>query len=235
MTMSENKDVDWDSVRRFSAPGNFGDGLKMGTIQAFEVLSEGGLVDNTNYEAFYDLETYLFETVQQRFQTQGRLSTFDFFCIVIWKANRAKTKIARRLSEKCENNLDLAVYRLTSEIFEARIPERQLYVLMHDWGFLLPMASAILTVLYPAEFTIYDVRVCDALNDFHKLSNTTNFPLIWEGYVKFVDAVKAAAPQHLSLRDKDRYLWGKSFFEQLKNDVYNGFSNRRENSTTRKL
>ena len=39
---------------------------------------------------YYDLETYLFDDVHDRFHRQGSLSAFNFFAIVVWKANRAK-------------------------------------------------------------------------------------------------------------------------------------------------
>ena len=32
----------------------------------------------------------------------------------------------------------------------------------------------------------------------------------WNGYQRFVAAVRAAAPGELSLRDCDRWLWGKA-------------------------
>ena len=86
------------------------------------------------------------------------------------------------------------------------------------------MASAILTVLYPEEFTVYDVRVCDSLGDCHKLSNVTDFEKLWHGYVEFKSKVSQAVPDELSLRDKDRYLWGKSFHEQLSIDIEKAFA-----------
>lgn len=50
-----------------------------------------------DYATYYDLEGYLFSEVSGRFQRDRRLSAFDFFCVVIWKANRSKSKVARRL------------------------------------------------------------------------------------------------------------------------------------------
>jgi hypothetical protein len=95
---------------------------------------------------------------------------------------------------------------------------------MQDWGFLLPMASAILTVLYPHDFTLYDIRVCGALGDFQLVQNRTHYDDLWDGYSKYVAAVKSAGPAALSLRDKDRWLWGKSFHEQLQQDIEQKFS-----------
>jgi hypothetical protein len=41
-----------------------------------------------DFRTYYDLETYLFDTVSRRFAEEHTLTAFDFFCIVIWKANR---------------------------------------------------------------------------------------------------------------------------------------------------
>ena len=192
-----------------------------------------------DYRDYYDLEGYLFGTVTQRFAHQGLLGAFDLFCIVIWKAERSKVYAARRLIKRSgTDDLEQAARQLTEGI--ARQPnarERLRYLCSPDpWGFRLATGSAILTVLYPDEFTVYDARVCKQLTecaDFLKLQNKTNFDKLWEGYQKFIravkletpnglplrDAVKLETPNGLPLRDKDRYLWGKSFHDQLKCDI----------------
>ncbi|MEK3984261.1 hypothetical protein MHB77_12765 [Paenibacillus sp. FSL K6-3166] len=91
------------------------------------------------------------------------------------------------------------------------------------------MATAILTALYPAEFTVYDIRVCDELNDCHKLKNLSSFESIWSGYEAYIQMVKSATPEDLSLRDKDRFLWGRSFSRQLEYDISQGFSKSQAN------
>ena len=77
-------------------------------------------------------------------------------------------------------------------------------------------ASAILTVCYPDEFTVYDIRVCGMLGGYRGLE-AVKFERMWEGYQEFMGAVKRKAPAGLSLRDKDRWLWGKSRYEELRN------------------
>ena len=179
-----------------------------------------------DYLEVYNLEIYLFETVHGRFHEQGHLSAFDFFCIVIWKANRAKSKVAKKLLKKGYDNLDAAVYDLTSGVHSCSSPQDKLRYLW-DWGnweFYLPMASAILTVLYPEEFTIYDERVCSSLGAFSDLKNISKFEKLWPRYLDFRQAVEKAAPEGLTLRDKDRYLWGKSFSRQLVDDLVSKFS-----------
>jgi hypothetical protein len=182
-------------------------------------------MESRDYLQYYDLETYLLDTVRTRFQQDGRLSTFDFFCIVVWKSNRAKSKIARRLlSISGQTDLESAVEKLTAGLFSCANDRERLHYLWYEWGFRLPMASAVLTILYPESFTVYDTRVCTCLRDFGSLGNTANFDALWEGYLRFRQAVSQAAPARLSLRDKDRYLWAESFAEQLDANIKTCFN-----------
>lgn len=173
-----------------------------------------------DYLSQYNQESYIFETIRNRFATQGYLNAYDFFSIIIWKANRAKTKIAQRLLKSNKfDNLDDAVKTLTIGINQAPDHKERLRHLMMEWGFQLPMATAILTALYPDDFTVYDVRVCEELKDFHSLKNLVSFESIWTGFLAYKQQVELAAPEGLSLRDKDRYLWGRSFSRQLEKDI----------------
>jgi len=186
-------------------------------------LQSGTVMD---CKQFYSLERYLFEIVGERFREQGFLGAFDFFCIVIWKANRAKSKIARKIDNLPGGSLDERVRYLTKTLYEKQTRKDRLSYLMNDLKFPLPMASAILTVLYPDKFTVYDVRVCSQLSDkeIHlRLANKSNFEKVWKGYMDFKKAVEDAVPHESRLRDKDRYLWGESFHEQLSTDIRNEF------------
>lgn len=174
-----------------------------------------------NLGDYYDLESYLFKTVNNKFKVDHYLNAADFFCIIIWKANRAKTTVINRLKKK--GDLDKYIKSLTSNIYKAHDMEEKLKIIMDKdkgGGFLLPMASAILAVLYPNDFTVYDIRVCNSLEtdpsgEYHKLAHKTKFSEIWAGYQKFKNAVLEINPTNLSLRDKDRYLWGMSFKADL--------------------
>jgi hypothetical protein len=174
------------------------------------------------YLKFYDLESYILTDVRKSFNRDKYLSAFDFFCIIIWKANRAKTKIAQRLV-KINPDLNQCIRDLTNKIFEAPESKQKMKILMSDFGFRLPMASAILTILYSETFTVYDMRVCDTLCKFKGIDNITNFDNLWKSYQDYISCVKAYEPTNLSLRDKDRYLWGKSFHKQLTSDLKNNF------------
>ena len=177
----------------------------------------------TSFMKYYNLENYILTDVRNNFNKEGYINAFDFFCIIIWKANRAKTRIAQRLSNR-NHDLEQSVRELTSKIFKATDQKEKLEVLLVDYGFRLPMSSAILSILYPDSFTVYDVRVCDTLNNFKGLDNKSNFDELWRGYEDYINCVRAYGPQNLSLRDKDRLLWGKSFYEQLTKDIKSKFT-----------
>lgn len=175
-----------------------------------------------DFLGFYHLESYLFATVQARFHRDGKLDAFDFFSIIVWKANRAKSIIGRRLISQYNATLEAAVETLTKGLHAQSSAEARLHYLMTTGGFRLPMASAILCVLWPDEFTVYDVRVCASLGEFEKLGNRPA-DKVWEGYTEYLKAVRDREPKQLSLRDKDRLLWGQSAASQLRSDIASGF------------
>jgi hypothetical protein len=178
-----------------------------------------------DYLKYFDREHYLFEDVHKRFHKEHSLGAFDFFSIVIWKANRAKSKIAHRLlktDRKSKRDLNARCRVLTRAIHAAHDHKERLRILIKDWGFALPMASAILAVCYPDDFALYDYRVRDQIKDFPKLT-TTNFDRLWEGYQEYVASICKLAPQQEKLRDKDRFLYGKSNAVQLKSDILKSF------------
>lgn len=164
--------------------------------------------------------------VQKSFTKNGHLNAFEFFCIIIWKANRAKTKIFNRLIGS-EPDIEKVVFKLTSAIHSAKKDNEKLRILMFDFGFRLPMASAILAILYPENFTVYDYRVCETLDKYKNIHNIKNFEKLSTQYFEFVESVKLLAVKHGSLRDTDRFLWGKSFHAQLTSDLKQNFAKNR--------
>src|SRR4051812_18770519 len=107
---------------------------------------------NPNPVRYYNLESYLLTEVRNRFNSEGSIGAFDFFSIVIWKANRAKSRIAKRLlrvDQQHRTALEPIVRDLTHSLHKALDGESRLRLLIDQWGFMLPMASAILSVLWP--------------------------------------------------------------------------------------
>ena len=194
--------------------------LPMGEGRYFYNILKGNRMD---YLKLYDLEKYLFDVVRSNFERDRKLNAFDFFCIIIWKANRAKSIIAKILLEKDGNrrkDLDAIVGDVTKSLADTDAEKEKMRILIEKWEFRLPMASAILSVLWPDKFTVYDVRVCEQLGgDYKTIQDQACFEDLWNGYNRYIEAVQNIVPEVAILRDKDRILWAKSFEKQLNKDI----------------
>ncbi len=187
------------------------------------------MLNKTTYNSdnlkFYFLESQYFPEIVNNYHLNKRLSAFEFFAIISWKSNRPKPAIAKWLLENYETkNLDEAVLNFTGALYNIENQAKFTHLLKCN-GIGLAVASAILSVLHEDDFTIYDYRVCETLTDFKKLANwDSNNEKLWDEYSKYVEAVRNLKPTEMSLRDKDRYLWGDSFRKQLEADIKNKFS-----------
>jgi hypothetical protein len=183
-----------------------------------------------NYLKYYDLEKYLFGPVRERFNQEGVIDPVDFYMILIWKSNRSKNYGKDRLFEAA-GNFPNAVRKISDAIYHAHEPKEKLKILLDDpWKFSVALGSAILTALYPLEFTVCDTRVCTQLHKMMKSPPPPPFPktlsasasrydLVWRQYQLFKKAVEDHTSPELCLRDKDRYLFSKSFYEQALEDA----------------
>jgi hypothetical protein len=167
---------------------------------------------------YYDDESYLIDDVGRWFRTSGEIDPADFWMILLWKANRAKGYHRDRLKRLSRGSFADAVRQISSQLREASTDKDRLRVLMMNWEFPVPTATAILTILYPDRFTVYDYRVREVLDLDYDLSQRTYSDQLWVDYKRFLETVKASAPAHLSLRDKDRWLTGKSYREQIESE-----------------
>ncbi len=170
---------------------------------------------NNNYAKFYWLETEFFPEIHKFFHKEHYLKPEHFFSIIIWKRNASKTIIKRGLLSS-GLSLDVAVRNLTEEIFKAGKKEK-LNILIQRKGFQLAIASALLTVLYPDDFTVYDVRVRGQLNYPDITYTNGNAEKYFNDYLPQVLKKGREITQNptLSLRDCDRVLWAKSWHEDL--------------------
>ena len=167
---------------------------------------------------FYNVEDYLFSVVTTKFETTGQIDAIEFYAILDWKASRARTRHLRRL-RLIAGNFEVAVQSICSELVTARSDEERLGFLITKWQFKLPTATAILTVLYPERFTIYDVRVCRALGGHDSLGSQRWSSTLWQHYQSFVRAVRQAAPNAKCLRECDQFVWGQDKEKVLRADL----------------
>ena len=164
-----------------------------------------------DYIKYYNLEQYLFDAATRHFKERNHLTPEDFLAIVIWKRNASKTQVIRGIRSSGKT-----VQSLTEEIYRTGDREGKMKILLDIKGLGLAIASAILTVLYPEEFTVIDYRVINSLKalSIPIAGNPTNSI---EDYFSYLDSCKKEAKKHgLSLRDFDRALWGKDFYEGAK-------------------
>jgi thermostable 8-oxoguanine DNA glycosylase len=166
------------------------------------------LLDRDYYSKFSSIENYLFNDVHNNFLKNHKLTVTEFYSIVIWKANRAKGYIKNGLLEA-----KTTVNQLTSRIYSTENIRGKIELLTNINGIGYPIASAILTVCYPDEFTIVDYRAVRSLKRYGIAMNgnpSTNI----NSYLNYVSICKKTAQDnHLTLRELDKYLWGYDFIE----------------------
>ena len=175
-------------------------------------------MDKTDYRKFYYVERYLLNEVRPRFQKTGELDPADFYSILTLKAARAKNYHKKRLTKQ-GHSFGNAVREIASDLHRSINCQHRLKVLMDKWRFSLPTASHILTILYPHAFTVYDWRVCKEVRCNYKRWHSRRFSdALWSHYECFKQAVIKETPAHLSLRDKDRFLIGRSIRGSIEHD-----------------
>lgn len=178
----------------------------------------------TDPSALGRLEDFLFGTVGPHFRETGAISPEDFWLILIWKANRAKGQARWRIEQATGLSWSDAVPKIAKNISDAENDEARLRSLMTgNWKFRLPTASAILSVLYPDQFSVYDVRACETLEaeglGDHHLLDWPYTVKTWPGYQRFLAAVRAAGPAQATLRQNDYYLWGRSLLRSVRSEL----------------
>ncbi|MEK7614362.1 MAG: hypothetical protein AAB428_01715 [Patescibacteria group bacterium] len=185
-----------------------------------------------NFLKFYWLEQKYLKEVRASFQKNGYLTTEQFFAVVKWKRAGNAELIKRiflkdKLNQVNENNwLEKKVRNITNDVKRATENQARLEVLIKQPGIKLAMASAILTILYPNNFTVYDWRVRGQLKE-HRNNKGKEYPDItyssnviqryFDEYIPQVTELgrKIAQNNKLSLRNCDRLLWAKSWYEDL--------------------
>jgi hypothetical protein len=167
-----------------------------------------------DYSKYHELEKYLFDEVGLSYRKNGRLTVQDFFCIIIWKSNRSKSTIKKKIIRD-SGSLKKGVNQIAKGISEGETDLQKLRFLVIERKFYLPIASSILAVLYPQRFTIYDYRVCSQLNKYHDLSYKRSEKAV-TGYFLYKKDVVDKVSVKKKLREKDKFLWGKSFYVDLK-------------------
>jgi hypothetical protein len=171
-----------------------------------------------DYLKFYDDEWYLLNEVGPSFRRTGELDVVDFYMMLVWKSNRAKNYHVKRLKKIADGTLENAVSQIAKGLWTYTDRKQRLRLLMDKWWFSLPTASAILTLLFPDEFTVYDYRVRMEVGLKSDLSQRVFSDAMWAEYEDYQSRVENVAPSHLNLREKDRYLTARSIRKEAEAD-----------------
>ena len=108
-----------------------------------------------DYLRFYEFssEEHLFQYVSGNFQRNGCLTAEELFAVIIWKSNRSKTRIREGILRTGKS-----VEEITRGMHQHATAEEKVKTLLDIDGIGIPIASAILTVCYPHQFTVVDYK-----------------------------------------------------------------------------
>jgi hypothetical protein len=134
---------------------------------------------------------------------------------LVWKANRAKNYGKKRLVAKAGTFAE-AVRQIAAALHKATSRKQRLEILMRRWGFRFATATAILTILYPDDFTVFDRNVCDEVGFGYRPWADRRFSdALSRYYESYQQAVVAQTPGETALRDSDRFLFGRYVHKEL--------------------
>ena len=124
---------------------------------------------------------------------RGTGSAADVHIISKWKSPRSSGRVRKNSAHEIEDAIRLAVSALTDRA--------ALAVLVGLKGVDVPVASAVLSAIFPERFTIIDFRALEALG-VKRPSPQIDF------YLEYLEHCRSLATTHgVSLRDLDRALW----------------------------
>ncbi len=165
------------------------------------------------YIELYDTEKYLFEIISPKVKEKGYLSFDDFYKICMWKSARPKKRYL--------NNKE-SVEEITKRALLETDERKRIKILCELDGVGIPTASAILTVIYPKEYAIIDIRDLEELNKItkNKIGETISITT-WNNYIKKMR--KLAKENHVTPREMDKALFAmnrESLEKQNYKDLY---------------
>lgn len=136
-----------------------------------------------------------FETMSNLLATRGFLFKTEFVSIGRWKAHRQINNYQANSEEQ--------VKKITHQVLAEKDEGKQVKLLICGElkGVKIPVASAILTIIYPEKYCITDYRAWRALKWWQNVSNDGH--LVLSGYEKYCDYVDS-----LNVYDTlQSYMW----------------------------
>jgi len=169
---------------------------------------------NDNGESVKDYSPF-FESISKTLRKRGFLFKEEFISICEWKSPRPRPKYTSNSEEEVKEKTKIAIASYPN--IEEQIQE---LTLLNGVG--IPMASTILTVIFPEDYCVVDYHACKALawlaakydiEDYHTISNIlenlrNNFVLDTYTYTDYLRLIRKVAKEYnLSARKVEMALW----------------------------
>ncbi|HOK56681.1 MAG TPA: hypothetical protein PLF90_05065 [bacterium] len=166
-----------------------------------------------NGEIAHEYSPY-FESISQVLQQRGFLSKKEFISICEWKTKRQKNRY--------QENSEEDIMEITNVVITGDLNiEGQIYKLTQLEGVGVPVASAILTVVFPNNYCVLDYRVwrallwvmseTDGFGDYTEFSeimgNFLNYAS-FGSYMYYLEKIRTLAEEHnMTPRKIEMALW----------------------------
>ncbi len=166
-------------------------------------------IKNINkYLSLYSTENFLFNKLGPEIKSRGYLIFDDFYKICMWKSRRPKNLYLKNIS---------SVSRITKLALKEKDEIKRMEILCGLSGVSVPVASAILTVVYPTKYGIIDIRCLEMLNILGERISTNSNINTW---IKFISVMrKIAKENNVTPREVDMVLFAMHR-EKLDNENY---------------
>lgn len=128
----------------------------------------------------YNIEKQLFKKGQQ-IRAKGWMSKYEFMSICLWKSRRPKQLYLQ--------NTEGQIKAITSKAFSEDDERAKIEHLIQLKGVETPTASALLSVVYPDEYPIIDIRCVSALKELNYINWTTITSSSWVKYLEIVRGI----------------------------------------------
>lgn len=148
------------------------------------------------YIELYDTENYLFKVIGPRAKERGCFLFDEFYRICMWKSARQKQRYLRNKDR---------IGQISKEAFVEKDEGRKMEVLCQLEGVSIPMASALLTIVYPDRYAVIDIRCLETLREKGYDISKYPSPKIW---LKYLDIMRESAKENgVTPRELDMALF----------------------------
>lgn len=165
------------------------------------------------YLDLYNQEEYLFNFIGPKIKKRGFINFQEFFKICMWKSVRQKNNYRKN---------EQTIKKITKNAFKESDERKKMEKLCELKGVGIPMASAMLTVVFPDKYAVIDIRCIEMLNKLNQNIKKHISLNVWLEYLKIIRSL--AADNNLTPREIDKILFAMHK-ESLDSDNYKNLYN----------